>query len=179
MGIFGKWRLSPPEQSGGSHQSRMAHNTQDGLSQWSTCCRRSGGAFLKERVHVDMGLATQCDDCPRSGPWHDLLLERGAGANESSKENGPDRRRQSEAAENDECAYGSNGLRRPGRFTLFTAALAHLQSPGTLDIACIDIGLPDRVWLRVVEHIPAIRSDSSFLPWILVTSTPQRLSRSG
>jgi DNA-binding response OmpR family regulator len=114
-----------------------------------------------------MGLATQCNDCPRSGPWHDLP-SNGARAQTSRPkrtalivEDNPRLRKMMSAhvARMDFHVLAASH---------FTAALAHLES-GTLDIACIDIGLPTESGYELWEHIRDTLG-LKFLP-ILVTST--------
>jgi len=116
--------------------------------------------------HVHMGLATQCEDCVRPGAWHALASKAAPAQTSRTKrtalivEDNPRLRK-----------LMSEHMARMGFRVLavshFAAALAHLES-GTLDIACIDIGLPTESGYELCEHIRGTLG-LKFLP-IMVTS---------
>jgi|HubBroStandDraft_6_1064221.scaffolds.fasta_scaffold19889_2 DNA-binding response OmpR family regulator len=113
-----------------------------------------------------VGLATQCEECLRPGPWHTRSSKTTPAQTSRATptvlivEDNPRLRRMM-----------SEHVARMGLRVLavshYAAALSHIES-GTLDVACIDIGLPTESGYELCEYIRGPLG-LKFLP-IVVTS---------
>jgi CheY-like chemotaxis protein len=143
----------------------MAHNKHLRFSQMLNMLSPVWGRALEGAQHVHMGLATQCEDCVRPGAWHAPFSKAPVHASRARRtalivEDNPRLRK----------TMSEHMARMDFRVLAvshYAAALVHLESC-TLDVACIDIGLPTESGYELCEHIRGPLG-LKFLP-IVVTS---------